>query len=235
MRKLANTGEISEYNNPEFPFYVIRTWGKHAYDINTFHWHQDIEFDLVLKGELRVVFNDKTIVVEEGNGIFINAHTLHAVVNEEADYMVIRFHPMLVSANSYIEKTYVSQIAGNSDYPYVYLDQAISWKKDILDALLQVYMFSAAGSEDMPLLATGVLYLIWHQLYTNLPFMEVKRESVKMSSLKMMIGFIQQHYFEPITLEEIAQSANLSVSGASNLFREMIWDSPYHYLLTFRL
>ncbi|MCF0109455.1 MAG: helix-turn-helix transcriptional regulator [Erysipelotrichaceae bacterium] len=231
----ANTGEISEYTNPEIPYYIIRTWGKHSYDINTFHWHQDFEFDLVLNGQIRVVFNDQTIVIEAGNGIFINSHTMHALVNDEADYICVRFHPMLLSANSYVERTYVSPIASNPDYPYVFLDQNVQWKKDILDSIQQVYMFSSAGVEDMSLLATGALFFTWHQIYTNLPMMDTGKESSKMSSVKAMIGFIQNSFGEEISLQDIADAANISVSSASTLFREIIHDSPYHYLLTFRL
>ncbi len=227
--------EISEYTNPDIPYFVkrIRTPGRTAG--SAFHWHQDIQLDLVLSGEITYRIGRSECTLTAGSGIFINAHTMHSLKAVNADYITVRFHPMLVSANPHIEKTYVAPIAGNPDYPYIFLDPEQSWKNDILESIRQLYMFTAGKAEDMPLLAESVFFTIWHLLYANLPAQSSSRsDHAKLTVMKQMISFIQNHYHEDIRLVQIAEAGAMSVSACSALFREIIHDSPYHYLMVYR-
>ena len=50
-----------------------------------------------------------------------------------------------------------------------------------------------------------------------------------------MIAYIHRHYKEKITLEDIAESANISPREASRTFRKIRDKSPVDYLIDYRL
>lgn len=57
----------------------------------------------------------------------------------------------------------------------------------------------------------------------------------KLEIQKRMVAFIARHYAEPITLGEIAASANLSKSSCIRFFKIYVGQSPFDFLITYRL
>ena len=53
--------------------------------------------------------------------------------------------------------------------------------------------------------------------------------------LRNMLLFIHTHYSEKLTLEEIASNASLSVREAQRCFQRILHQSPYEYLISYRL
>lgn len=225
----------TEYSSQEVPYQVIRSRGKVLRSINTYHYHPFVQVDLVLAGEVRYIIEGKEVSVQEGDGIFINANMIHCTIPNGADYISVRFHPMLLSASEYIEKTYITPIISNPAIPYMHLSHEGIQENNILEGIRRFYMFYSAGAEDIPLLAISQLFTIWHTLYAYLPREEAVVQSAHMTTLRKMIGYIQTNYAKQVTLQDIADAGNVSVSGCSALFREIIQDSPYHYLMLYRL
>lgn len=53
--------------------------------------------------------------------------------------------------------------------------------------------------------------------------------------LRNMIAFINQHYFEKITLSELAKTAGVIEREATRCFKKSIGQSPMEYLMKYRL
>ena len=53
--------------------------------------------------------------------------------------------------------------------------------------------------------------------------------------LRQMITYIEEHYGERLTLEQIAQAANISRSEAVRCFRKGLGESPVQYVTEYRL
>lgn len=50
-----------------------------------------------------------------------------------------------------------------------------------------------------------------------------------------MIKFITDHYSEAITLKEIADAASVSTEEARRCFKDVVRESPVHYLVSYRV
>ena len=50
-----------------------------------------------------------------------------------------------------------------------------------------------------------------------------------------ILEYIERHYFEDITLEALAQSASVSKSECLRCFKTTMQDTPYRYLIEYRL
>ncbi len=233
--RVRSAKEVIQYDHPELPYYVRRSWGRVLSNDRAMHWHPDVEFILVLKGERRYRFLSEEQIVKEGDGIFINSRVAHRSNSRSADFITVRFHPILLCVNEYFEREYVQPLIQEDSIPYCYLDQQVSWQKDILDWIREIYMFSAAGPETAPLLTVSIFMSMWSVLYTNLPKDTGPKYNLKMTTVKKMIGYIQEHWQETVRLEDIAEAGNVSLTVCNELFDEIVKDSPYHYLQVYRL
>ena len=79
----------------------------------------------------------------------------------------------------------------------------------------------------------------WELLFTHRGEMElapaVKNEHVLQIRMQKMIGFIQEHYAEDVSLQDIASAASISRSEASRCFQSYLHTSPVSYLLKYRV
>ena len=79
----------------------------------------------------------------------------------------------------------------------------------------------------------------WEILFTHRGEMElapaVKNEHVLQIRMQKMIGFIQEHYAEDVSLQDIANAASISRSEASRCFQSYLHTSPVNYLLKYRV
>ena len=50
-----------------------------------------------------------------------------------------------------------------------------------------------------------------------------------------MMQYIIDHYSEPITLNEIAESASVSIEECRRCFKDIIKETPVHYLVSYRV
>ena len=55
------------------------------------------------------------------------------------------------------------------------------------------------------------------------------------TKLQLMMQYIQDHFREPLSLDEIAASASVSKSRALQIFQDHIQVSPIAYLISYRL
>lgn len=54
------------------------------------------------------------------------------------------------------------------------------------------------------------------------------------TKLQLMMQYIQDHFREPLSLDEIAASASVSKSRALQIFQDHIQVSPIAYLISYR-
>ncbi|MGN0464776.1 MAG: cupin domain-containing protein [Lachnospiraceae bacterium] len=79
--ELSNKNDLSErvyYNIPDFPVYIYRSLLSSYPNFSAIsHWHDDIEFILVESGHMQYNINGKTVILREGEGIFVNTKQFH--------------------------------------------------------------------------------------------------------------------------------------------------------------
>ena len=83
------------------------------------------------------------------------------------------------------------------------------------------------------------LYLshIWQLLYLHFASIPdaAPSEGEHLDRLKVILGYIQEHFSEPITLEDIAGSVNICRSECCRFFKKHMRESLFDYLLNYRI
>lgn len=234
-----DASENVAYNTPTFPVYIREGLLSFFpnYSANP-HWHEDLEFMLILSGQMTYNVNGELTQLSAGNGIFVNSRHLHygfSAEKNDCHFICFLLHPALLSANPYFSGKYVEPFIRNTECPYLHLNHTITWHQEILSLLKE--MFQTMNSEMSPFITQRHFFRIIELLYTNhAPNSLISGKSaVDFNGLKDMILYIHEHYAEDITLHDIARSGSCCKSKCTGLFKQYLKESPVLFLNHYRL
>lgn len=232
--------ETISHGTPDYPFrFYDENMDMFDFRCIDWHWHSELEFMLVEEGTVECFVGTDIITVTAGCAIFINTKVIHKFTSEQnATIPNFLFSPSFISSeDSLIYKKYILPILQSFSKYQVFTTQNPEHKK-----ILQIIknLIQTQRKQDFVELKTKLLLLeLWEQIYRNTDLSKKVLESENtirgQGQLQLMMQFIQQNYSENITLEEIAQSVNVSKSTALNIFGRYLNDTPVNYLIAYRL
>lgn len=238
--------ETVAYNNPLFPAYVRYGILSCYPDYSAIsHWHADLEFILIKKGKMTYNVNGELIELSENNGIMVNSRQIHhgfSAEHNECEFICMVLSPELLQGNEWFYHNYIEHITENHSCPYLYLAQD-SWQAAILEKIDKLYDLFGKNYDNV--LADESPYFelieefcsIMKILYKNLTVTKqiTKRESSEITSLKNMVTYVEEHFAEHITLEELSLAGACCKSRCSLLFKKYLRNTPVSYITKLRL
>lgn len=238
-----NQKEIKEHGSFDFPVHISEESISH-YEGGSFlwHWHPEIEFTWIMEGQIDYRVNEKQYILHSGEGLFCNANALHSgyMTNiSSCSYLSVTFHPRFIYGyeHSLLQTKYVNFITACSDWSSLKLSPDILWQFDILDTLKSIYAIAKAPEDDYEIQLHIMITQIWQMLY--LYFAELPKQNLppddSLERLKTILSFIQTHYQESITLEEIAATVNICKSECCRFFKKHMHMTLFEYLMFFRI
>lgn len=207
------------------------------------HWHDELEAMVVIKGQTIVAAGTEKYIVREGEGIFINAGVLHGAWDFEqsgCQFHSLVFHPRLVggSAESIFWQKYIQPILDNSSLKGIHLQGHKDWQKEILQNIeeaWQLCVHETSGYEFQVRDALSkMIFLLSDKMNMtqSSPSQKQLRDGERM---KIMIQYIEQHFSEELSTADIAGSAMISESECLRCFRKTIGKPPNQYVKQLRI
>lgn len=236
-----NGREILTYGTPDFP---IAFFDDELAEVAVPpHWHDEFEIVMIQKGTVQARAAGNSFLLSAGEGFFVNSSILHAEMlkTENGHQRVLVFSPKMISqTNDLIWQSYIEPVLGNAGLPYVRLSASVPWQKEILSLAEKAWVYGAYEKENYPLHVRHCLSQTLSLITAHAGTMEselcytsqYQRDELRM---KKALLFIEQHYTEEITIDDIAKSAEISVSTCLRLFRTVIGTTPVQYLISYRL
>ncbi|MDN4494383.1 AraC family transcriptional regulator [Ureibacillus aquaedulcis] len=202
------------------------------------HWHDEFQFVVVLKGIANFQINEETILVQEGEGLFINSGRLHRAKDQKSTgcvYICLNVSPHFVVSHE-LYTTFVSPYIQATNLQYLHLDSRNSWANRILAAIAKVEQLISQRLPYYELDISMEITCIWMNLIKNGLQLEFKeKETIKDLRMKQMLNWIHQNYTEKILLEDIAQAGQLSRSECCRYFKRFLKKSPLNYVTEYRI
>lgn len=238
MELKDDRSEKVRYDYSDYPIYIRRgllsTYP--GYSAPT-HWHDEIEFIVILSGEMQYNVNGEIVFLKEQEGIIVNARQFHfgfSAAKKECDFICILLHPLLLCTSPAYEQDFVMPVLRNQSAAFFRLTPSIPWQKE---ALAQIQsMYAVKNEKTAPLQVQNSLIKIWLLLYENMIQEDSPRHSgTDLTTFKNMLGFIQQNYSARISLADIAASGAIGQSKCCKLFHRYISRTPNEYLTEYRL
>ena len=238
-----NQKELKEHGNYAFPVNIsieeIQSYEQGAF---LWHWHPEIELTLIMSGEIEYQVDDTTYVLRQGNGLFCNSNSLHSghmYKGQNCTYLSITFHPRFLYGyeNSILNTKYVNFITSNELWASLVLEKSISWQKEVLDCIKKIYEMSLKQPNDFELQTHMLLLSIWQRLYRH--FSEQPKPASKpkhhLQRLRDILAFIENHYNQEISLEDVAKTANICKSECCRFFKKHMGLTIFDYILYLRI
>lgn len=206
------------------------------------HWHSQVEFLYVEKGEITCCVNTSSILLKEHEGIFINSKESHSILrNVGAGLIKTILLPaeFVFGTDNYFYKECIKPIAHQEQYQYILLTSEKDWQKDILSEMEKLRCYCEKNIEKKMSSIIFSVCRIWEKLANfrqEIPVTDPSQvRSPSQIRLQQMLAFIRRHYSEPITLGDIAGAANISQSEAARCFKKNLDVTPFNYLILYRL
>ena len=204
------------------------------------HWHSQVEFLYVEKGEITCCVNTSSILLKEHEGIFINSKESHSILrNVGAGLIKTILLPAEFGTDNYFYKECIKPIAHQEQYQYILLTSEKDWQKDILSEMEKLRCYCEKNIEKKMSSIIFSVCRIWEKLANfrqEIPVTDPSQvRSPSQIRLQQMLAFIRRHYSEPITLGDIAGAANISQSEAARCFKKNLDVTPFNYLILYRL
>ncbi|MBY9078795.1 helix-turn-helix transcriptional regulator [Paenibacillus sp. HN-1] len=238
--------ETISYPDVSFP-YIMYTHTIHGSipegrGFNDLHWHEDLQITLVTTGKLVIQVNGIDYELETGQAIFINKGVLHVTTNLTANgqYISFNFPEKLLAfySDSAMEQNYVRPYTDSSLVSLV-IRGDVEWERQVLEMLREMKTkFDMEKSWGWEYEASIKTVQLWFTLISNISLSSEeapKYLKLQQERLQLMLSFIHQNYYSPITLQEIADAAHLSVSECTRGFKRTIHMTPYEYLIKYRI
>ena len=203
------------------------------------HWHEALEFNLVVEGSMKVSTANQTQVFKKGEGFFINTTVLASMENESDCILdAYLFHPVFLSGHfkSVFETKYLNPVTQNRNLDLICLRGETEPQKQILSRLWRLSRMY--GEPDAEFQTRNLLSEVWLFLLEEIKNADSSifhAPQKNQDRLLTMLTFIHENFAEKLTLEEIADSAAVSTRECLRCFRASIHQSPMDYLIEYRV
>lgn len=230
--------ELTIHGTKGFPVALYETVLRlESLDFLPLHWHKEIQFVYVKSGRVEYRVGADVFVLEEGEGLFVNASGLHEAKPfqiERATTFCINVDPLLLGGHkdSIFATKYVLPYITSNRLPFVKLSDQLAQKIEFVAKLLQE---QAVFYE---LKVWRELIVLWETILSQSMLTEEILDPaiiVQHERAKDMLDYLHAHYQEKIYLENLAAHVFLSRAECSRFFKKMVGTTPFTYLLHYRL
>lgn len=181
------------------------------------HWHSELEILFVLIGKIAVVVNDRRYILNEEDIIVINKNTIHSLSSQEGCIALsLKLNTQIIPDDSIYFDCNSSLDSNKGNYYTL---------KHLIAKLVKVN--SANNPDEInknKYQNLSIFYSILSELTDN--FKSTAEQSVQskkyLTRLTSIIDYIDNHYKEAITLQQLADVVNLSVPYLSSFFEKYL-------------
>lgn len=239
-----NYQEKTLHGSYDFPIAVYLTQlDKKVLGFVNWHWHKEIQFSLVTKGEVEFFVNQNSYILTEGQGIFINSGSLHMskpLKSPDSTYICIDADVKMLTffQGSIIEQKYVEPFLKLPILSAVTLDYQVAYQKIILEKIKSIYNLYTQKAFGYELDIGMELMAIWRQLIARQPETTPEAKTngyIDEQRIKTILSYIHAHYMEKITLQEIAALVNISEGECCRCFKRVTKCTIFEYMMSYRI
>ena len=201
------------------------------------HWHEELEVLVVSEGMILATAGGEKFRLEKGEGLFINAGVLHGDWPLNAGSCRLHsmvFHPRLVGGNpdSVFWQKYLQPLLTDPSRPCAVLRPTVDWQHEAIEDMERAFRAVVNEIPGYEFKTRAALSEMIFQLVSHAPAVQAmpKKALRNADRIKTMLQFIQEHYAEDISVEQVASSASISPSECLRCFHDMIGTTPNQYL-----
>ncbi|WP_040952997.1 AraC family transcriptional regulator [Gorillibacterium massiliense] len=225
----------------QFPFFI--QYGGHDDDLFLHKHFEFSELVIVLNGNATHIVNDETYFIKKGNVFVISGEANHAY-KDPHDFKIcnIMYKPEILRSigpdlriSNGFQALFVIEPFYRNFHSYKSMLNLslpnLEYVSSLISVMIDEYTEKHQGYQTMVLSRFMELVVYLSRQYDS----QEKSMPSNLMHLANAISFIEDHYLEPITLEDIADSSNVSVRHLNRIFQSYYQTTPMFYLIRLRL
>lgn len=228
----------------DFPFQISEVVLNHKNSRpDTFHWHSYFEITYVQEGQGNYSVNGQEYMMKPGDIIIFNNVEAHGwkLMGEDMKLLVMIFSPEFVAEKlSVFDSEYLKPFVerGSNFKNRIGSEEPVS--HEIRKGIREIYAEWQQQKEGYPLMIKANILRILTMLIRTYQDESKSGEMLKekksaMKRLEQAISYIDHHYSEKITLDEVAAAAYMSSNYFSSYFRKVTGISFSEYVTRIRI
>lgn len=235
--------ELKEHGSYAFPVMVSEERLSAYGGSFLWHWHPEIELTIVLEGEIIYQVNEETWRLKPGQGLFCNSNALHTGRMADAGdcrYISVTFDTKVLYgySASLLYTKYIHPVIRDTALSAFPLEPDGGWQQDILERLSGIWAAHREKKDTVEMEIQLSLMQIWLDIYRHAGCREDAGAFIPDRSqerIREILRFIQEHYEEKITLDQIADQVNICKSECCRFFKKYMRVTMFDYLLAYRI
>ncbi|PFI60727.1 helix-turn-helix domain-containing protein [Priestia megaterium] len=225
-----------------FPFKVYKIDSLEGDAIIHYHWHKELEFIFLVKGRILVQIGTSYIELKSEEAIYIPMGQLHAaypLTNDSFTLYAIVFSDALLSSFTYdsIQRNYIDLLKQPDVTHPSAIKSETAWKRSILESLVSIIDEYKDKNSAFELTIKARLLLTLSLMIKNnyLVFNKNSSDEGKLNRLKQVLEYIDEHFYEKITISRLSSLLNMSEGHFSRFFKSIVNMTPIEYINIIRV
>lgn len=241
LNEYQNYHETKRHTPSDFPFNIYLCSIPLDFTNVPVHWHTEVEWIVVKKGMGTVSVDFEDFIVSAGDIILVLPGKLHAIKQYQdasMEYENILFHPSLLSSGTdpCSEGLLRSFLEGERPSD-TFLNPSLSYYPQISEAIRNLDLLNGKRPDGYRLALKGWLYQLCFLLISNQKERDPasKTDTKSLERIKFTLKYVENHYMDPLSIEEMARVNYCSKSYFMKFFKSHMGVSFIEYLNHYRL
>lgn len=242
LTEYQNYHETKSHTSTDFPYNIYLCSIPLDFTQVPLHWHEEIELIVIKKGNGYVSVDFQTNTVTAGDIIFILPGQLHSI-QQKADFTMeyenIIFKPeLLISEEQDLcTNQFILPLIQAKHSALTFITPACFNYPDFADCIAHIDNLCSTRPKAYQLAVKGCLFHFFFLLISaqNNRDSASKRKTKSLKKLKTILKYVEEHYSDTITVEDMASITFYSKSHFMKFFKSCVGTGFIEYLNDYRL
>ncbi len=242
MNEYQNYHESKSHTAAEFPYNTYLCCIPLDFTQVPLHWHEELEFIVITKGSGMISVDFQSQLVSAGDIVFVRPGQLHSIEQKDhfrMEYENILLNPaMLISGDHDLcAHQFILPLLNNNIRTETFFTPALSCYPEISSCIREIDRLCDIRPEGYQLGVKGRLFQLIYLLISN----QITKSSISnarlksLDKLKMILKYVEEHYDEPTTIDDMADLTHYSKSHFMKFFKSHMGMGFIEYLNDYRL
>lgn len=232
--------EEKEHGAKEFPFNIYICSIPLDFEQVRVHWHEEMEIIAVKRGRGIVTAEKETYSAKAGEMIMVFPGQLHGIRqdgNEAMEYENIIFRPSMLAASGedVCDQRFLIPIIAQRIMSPLHVTKDMAVYEEFSQCIARLDRLSGEMGYGYQMAVKGTLFELLYLAFQTGKVEEEEHPKKARERIKQLLGYMEEHYGEPLTVEEAAALCYYSPSHFMKYFKQYMGVPFVRYLNDYRL
>lgn len=202
--------------------------------------HHEALFGIVKSGSAIIELSEGSYTLRKDDIYFVAPNVKYSFANfsgAEIDVITLNFANPTAVTQDYVPQTIIRALLNGNCTPFAKLSPLDSAYPEMLERMKNIKVAETEKFDFFQLKVYSDMYRLFFELFANkyVKILDVENKSKKYRALVRVTNYIDEHYTEGVSLDEVAGKTGISRYYVSHLFKELMDTTFVGYVNELRL